>query len=82
MDTLRLIPRTGTEEILLAILRELESIHADLEHLVGVDATPQPEAVAAPEPKPKPAAVAPKPAIKKPTAKPPAAKRPAKKKPR
>jgi hypothetical protein len=44
MDTLRLIPRTGTEEILLAVLRELESIHADLERLVGVDATPQPVA--------------------------------------
>jgi len=44
MDTLRLIPRTGTEEILLAVLRELESIHADLERLVGVGAPPQPVA--------------------------------------
>lgn len=76
MDTLRLIPRTGTEEILLAVLRELESIHADLERLVGVDATPQPAEVNALEP----AAVVPKPAIKKLTAKPPVAKRPAKKK--
>lgn len=67
MDTLRLIPRNGTEEILLAILRELESIHADLEPLVGVDATPQPVEVNAP----KTAAAAPKPA---------AAKRPVKKK--
>jgi hypothetical protein len=56
---------------LLAVLRELESIHADLERLVGVDATPQPEKAAEPQPKPKPAAAAPKPA---------AAKRPVKKK--
>jgi hypothetical protein len=64
MDTLRLIPRTGTEEILLAVLRELESIHADLERLVGVGAPPQPEEA----PVAKAAAPAKKPAAKRSTA--------------
>lgn len=76
MESLRLIPRNGTEEILLAVLRELEGLHADMmDAFVSVQSTPQPVEVNAP--KPKPAAVAPKPAIKEP-----AAKRPVKKKPK
>jgi hypothetical protein len=62
MTRMRIIPRTPTDQILVAILEELEGLRDDVEKLVAAQPTPQPKATAAPTPAPKPA---PKPVPKK-----------------